>query len=370
MLADVSRQHREVNVKPSALSAAVPPAAPLARRSLPDLHALQVFVTVCEADSMAVAARRLGITQSAVSQTIKALEADCAVQLLDRDVRPARPTRAGQALLAMADPLLAQARQVVEQLRQSARHEHAQIRLGCVDSFAATVGPALVRALSGSSNQLQMWSGLTPGLNAQLLSRELDVAVCTEVPDDPRIAHRPMFSEAWVAVFPLDADAPMANGRLDLVRLGTATDDRSLPLIRYSQRSVIGRQVDRFLRHVGLDLPRRFEFDATDPMLSLVAAGLGWSLSTPLCLWQSRAWLPEVRVVPVPALRLGQRDMLVLYRRGEGQALADRIVASTHAALRRQLRPALRRAMPGLPANVIQLVTDAPAPSPDQGEPR
>ncbi|WP_290877618.1 LysR family transcriptional regulator, partial [Aquabacterium sp.] len=41
----------------------------------PDLRALHAFVTVCEQGSMSLAAARLGVTQSAVSQMIKALEA-------------------------------------------------------------------------------------------------------------------------------------------------------------------------------------------------------------------------------------------------------------------------------------------------------
>src|SRR5690606_26108980 len=105
------------------------------RNALPDLHALATFVAVCEAGSMALAAQRLGVSQSAVSQQIKTLEKTYGVQLMDRDMRPARATRAGQALLEMADDLLNQARCVAEHLRQSARHEHTQIRLGCVDSF-------------------------------------------------------------------------------------------------------------------------------------------------------------------------------------------------------------------------------------------
>ena len=316
---------------------------------LPDLQALETFMAVCEAGSMAMAAQRLGVSQSAVSQMIKALETSYGVQLFDREVRPVRPTRAGNMLLEMADRLLADARAMAEQLRQSVRQDHAQLRLGCVDSFAATVGPALIRALSGSARQLQLWSGLTPGLNAQLLARELDLAICTEVPTgDTRIAQRLLFSETWVAVFPRgEAMAPLLEAR-DL-KVRTA----DLPLIRYTQRSVMGQQVDRFLRHIGLEAPRRFEFDATDPLMSLVAAGLGWAISTPLCLWQSRAWLDQVQLLPIPATRLGQRDFYLLCRDAEWSAMADEIARLTRAVLRQETLPALQASMPGLPPDAV-----------------
>lgn len=321
------------------------PAAP----ALPNLQALEAFVTICEAGSMSLAAQRLGVTQSAVSQLVKALEDAHGVQLFDREVRPARPTRAGLALVDGAAELLAQARSLAEGLRASARRDYAQIRLGAVDSFAATLGPDLIRALSGSARQIQLWSGLSPGLSAQLQARELDLAICTDAAlVEPRIRQRLLCSESWVAVFPKGHGArkPKAVRELqDIVG--------ELPLIRYSQRSVIGQQIERFLLHVGIAAPRRFEFDATDPLLSLVAAGLGWALSTPLCLWQSRQYLDSVEVIPLPGVRLGQRDFFLLSRQGEATGLETEIVRITRRTIRLTTLPAIRRMMPGLPSGVL-----------------
>jgi DNA-binding transcriptional LysR family regulator len=313
--------------------------------SWPDLRALHAFITVCEQGSMSLAATRLGVSQSAVSQMIKTLEGCYGLQLFDREVRPAQPTRAGRALLSLSQDLLGRARQLNDQVRASARQDIAQIRLGCVDSFAATVGPALIRALSGTARQIQLWSGLTPGLSAQLQGRELDLAICTDTRvDDPRIHQRLLFSEAWVLVLPKALTvAPLQSVR----ELATVVGE--LPLIRYSQRSVIGQQIDRFLRHIGMQAPRRFEFDATDPLLSLVAAGLGWAISTPLCVWQSRQYLGEVTVLPLPATRLGQRDFFLLSRDGEWTELDDEILRVTRQVIQQETAPAIARAMPALP---------------------
>ncbi|MFP5460433.1 MAG: LysR family transcriptional regulator [Gammaproteobacteria bacterium] len=323
-------------------------------RALPDLRALEAFVTVCEAGSMTVAAQRLGVSQSAISQSVRALELEHGVPLFDREMRPARPTRAGRLLFELGGELLAHARAVSGQLRSSARQEHAQIRLGCVDSFAATIGPELIRALSGSARQLLLWSGLTPGLGAQLQARELDLAVCTEIAlDDPRIVQRPVFSEPWVLVLPRRPGGPgkPLQSLRGLAALVEQLD--GLPLIRYSQRSVIGQQIERFLSHAGLRAPRRFEFDATDPLLSLVAAGLGFGLTTPLCLWQSRSWLGQVDVLPLPASRLGRRDFFLLSREGEWAGLDGEIVRVARQVLRRTVLPAMRGSMPALRADAI-----------------
>lgn len=325
---------------------ALPKAPPAQRRhaGVPDLRALEVFVAVCDASSMVLAAERLGLSQSAVSQSIKSLEEDLGLQLMDREVRPARPTLAGRLLHEASAQLLSQARLAMDRVRASARQEMEQIRLGCVDSFAATVGPQLIKAMAGKARQIRMWSGLTPGLADQMQGRELDMVICTEsAVEDPRVSQRLLFSESWVAVYPKHHSLPV----LTSLR-GLSAAAGKLPLIRYSQRSVTGQQIERFLRHVGVDAPRCYEFDATDPLLSLVASGLGWALSTPLCLWQSRQYLDAVNVVPLPASRLGQRHFFLLSREGEWAGLDEEVVRVTRDVIRFDTAPAIRKAIPAL----------------------
>jgi DNA-binding transcriptional LysR family regulator len=331
------------------MSTSHPDSPPRRAKDLPDLRALEAFVAVCEAGSMVLAARRLGLSQSAVSQLIKALEQDFGVTLFDRDLRPARPTHAGRELFEVAGVLLSQARALTVKMRATARRDYAHIRIGCVDSFAATIGPALIRAISGTAREIRMWSGLTPMLSQQLQGRELDLAICTESGlSDPRITQRRLFSEAWVAVLPKRVDVRQIDHISDLIGM---TGD--LPLIRYSQRSVIGQQIERYLLHVGISAPRRFEFDATDPLLSLVAAGLGWALSTPLCLWQSRQYLSEVTVLPLPVTRLARRDFFLLTHEGETDGLDDEIARVTRQLLIHETTPAIRQLMPALPPDAL-----------------
>jgi len=324
------------------------------RRTPPpiDLRALQAFVAVCETGSMTAAAKHLGVSQSAVSQSIASLEREQGAGLFDRDSRPPRPNQAGRALLELARPLLEHALLVSTRIGDASLAGALPVRLGCVDSFAATVGPELIRAMSGSARQIALFSGLTPGLSDQMHAREIDVAVCTQtVLNDSRIVEMPLFSEAFVAV--------VSRRWLDerQVRFGQATSWRQLaselPLIRYTARSVIGQQVERFARHLGMESPRRYEFDATDPLLSLVAAKLGFALSTPLCLWQARHYLDEIAVLPLPAGRLGRREFFLLHRQGEWSDFVDEIAVITRRVLDHLIRPALKRALPTLPDDAL-----------------
>ncbi|WP_244831415.1 LysR family transcriptional regulator [Caballeronia sp. TF1N1] len=315
------------------------------RRTPPpiDLRALQAFVAVCETGSMTAAAKHLGVSQSAVSQSIASLEREQGAGLFDRDSRPPRPNLAGRALLELAGPLLDHAQTVSTRIGDASLAGALPLRLGCVDSFAATVGPELIRAMSGSARQIALWSGLTPGLSDQMHAREVDIAVCTQtVLNDSRIVEMPLFSEAFVAVVSrrwLDERQGASSWR----QLAT-----ELPLIRYTARSVIGQQVERFARHLGIESPRRYEFDATDPLLSLVAAKLGFAISTPLCLWQARHYLDEIAVLPLPASRLGRREFFLLHRQGEWSDFVDEIAVLTRRVLDHLICPALKRALPTL----------------------
>ena len=132
-----------------------------------------------------------------------------------------------------------------------------------------------------------------------------------------------------------------------------AAQTGELSLIRYSQRSVIGQQIERYLRHIGVQAPHRYAFDATDPLLSLVASGLGWALSTPLCLWQSRQYLDAVTVVPLPPTRLAQRHFFLLSRENEWAGLDADIARIARAVIRHDTAPTIRRSLPGLPEDAI-----------------
>lgn len=256
----------------------------------PDWDLLASWVAVVEAGSISDAASRLAISQAGVSQRIKALETILDTTLLDRATRPARPTAAGQRLFEHATVLLQGADQMVESVRNVTRAKRVVVRLGCVDSFAATIGPIVIKALTGTSHHIRLWSGITPALDGQLEARQLDMAVTTSaVSNTAGIRKRKLFSEPYVVVLP---------GSFEVDRFTTLTElSTHLQFIRYSARSVIGQHVDSYLVTHSENIERTCEFDATDPMLSLVAAGLGFAITTPLCIWQSRHYVPDIRVV-------------------------------------------------------------------------
>lgn len=87
-----------------------------------DLNELAAFATVAEERSFTRAAVRLGVSQSAVSHTVRGLEARLGLQLLARTTRSVSPTAAGAALLIDLAPALEQ----IERSLAEARRIHAR----------------------------------------------------------------------------------------------------------------------------------------------------------------------------------------------------------------------------------------------------
>ena len=307
-----------------------------------ELRALEVFVTVIEAGGMTAAAKRLGSTQSAVSQTIGHLEESLEVKLLDRAVRPPRRTAAGDRLYDRARALLEDAHAVSQAVRGDGTLPH--LRVGLVDSFAATVGPHLIQALSGAARQWSVRSGLSPDHEEALLAREVDIVVAGDVMQDtPGLVRTDLLREPFCLAVPASYGGEVKS--LQEV-------SRALDLVRYSSRSFFGRRVESHLRRLRLEPPRRLEFDTADAVMAMVGAGVGWAITTPLCFLQALAHAERVRCLPLPGPGFG-RQLTLFAREQELGDLPLRIAATAARVLKRDCLPTIARHAPWMAEDMV-----------------
>src|SRR5437899_3277463 len=81
-----------------------------------DLSILAGFLTVAEERSFTGAAKRLGVSPSAMSHSIRSLEERLGVRLLSRTTRSVTPTEAGEQLLSRLRPALTEVGEALDQL--------------------------------------------------------------------------------------------------------------------------------------------------------------------------------------------------------------------------------------------------------------
>jgi DNA-binding transcriptional LysR family regulator len=71
---------------------------------LDDLNVLAAFLAVAEERSFTRAAKRLGVSRSALSHAVRGLEERVGVRLLARTTRSVAPTDAGEQLISHLSP--------------------------------------------------------------------------------------------------------------------------------------------------------------------------------------------------------------------------------------------------------------------------
>jgi len=112
----------------------------------PDLNALSVFALVAEERNFRAAAERLGVSRSAVSQSVRRLEERLGIALVRRTTRSVSLTEAGERLYRQVAPAIAEMQSAVETARSFRERPRGQLRLA-VSSIAEhfLAGPLLAR---------------------------------------------------------------------------------------------------------------------------------------------------------------------------------------------------------------------------------
>ena len=106
------------------------------RRSLDDLR---VFAAVGRERSFTKAAAKLGVSQAALSQTIKALEERLGVRLLSRTTRSVSPTEAGQRLLQHIGPRFDEIESEVAAVSELRQKPVGTIRITATENATETI---------------------------------------------------------------------------------------------------------------------------------------------------------------------------------------------------------------------------------------
>ena len=112
-----------------------------------NFHDLAAFVAVAQERSFTRAAAKLGVSQSALSQTIRNLEARVGIRLLTRTTRSVSPTEAGERLLHGVAPRFEEIDAELDALGKLRDKPAGTIRLTSTENAANTVLRPVLRRL-------------------------------------------------------------------------------------------------------------------------------------------------------------------------------------------------------------------------------
>jgi DNA-binding transcriptional LysR family regulator len=200
-----------------------------------DLRQLVVFAETVSRGSMSAAAKRLGMTPSAVSQTIKALERQSAVTLLHRSTRKLTLTEDGKQCYFHCLQLMASWKAATDSLTQARDAPTGELRIAAPLGLGPRIAPALASVLS-------TW----PQLRLRLLvSDEMVDLIDARV--DLAIRIGTMADSGWTAQKLCDLETIMCASPAYLARNGTPDSPQDLsdhPWIALERQVDAARSVD------------------------------------------------------------------------------------------------------------------------------
>ncbi len=252
------------------------------------LWGIEVFLAVAEDRSITAAARRLGVSPSAVSQQLTGLEAALGASLLDRSARPMGLTPAGGMFRPHAQTILNAEAEARTALAMADLSGLTTLRLGVIEDFDAEVTPLLLQVMAADLKgcRFLLETGASHRLLDQLEARALDMVIAADLGSEGA-------DDGWREVHPV-----MAEPFVAVVPKGQGTE--GLPLILYTARHLMGRQIASHLARQNLKLTHRFELDSYRAILAMVSSGAGWTILTPLALHHASRFRDGVDVLPLP----------------------------------------------------------------------
>lgn len=268
-----------------------------------DFYAIEVFLLTAELGGMTQSARHLGITQSAVSQIIAKLEAAVGANLFDRTLRPMALTTSGKALFDQGGKLVIEAKSLIGEIRDGSKLPIDTVTIAMAESVANQLTAPLIEHLGGRARNWRIRSGISQIHHNEFLARKFDMLITgsSTLENTPGIDHHNILDEPFILVLP-------ARYTDDIGRIEQLIP---MPFIRYSMLSGMGQRIERQMARMKVKLPNFMEVDSTFQQLTSVAAGLGWSITTPLCVAAHSPLLEHLRLAPMPRGQFSRSIQLV-----------------------------------------------------------
>ena len=296
-----------------------------------DSRQLRAFSALARTGSFTRAAQELGLSQSAVSHAMKALEDEVGCRLLDKVGKKTTLTQAGEQLFYHAEKILREMDSARQGITRLGSWGQGKLRVGAGVSVCQHILPVVIREFKESFPTCALTVEPAEGVTTleMLRSQRVDLAVGLQPGRDEPLEFRALFEdELMFVVHPLH---PWAQaGKVDRATIVKQS------YIFYHRASSTYRMTQDYFRSEGLVLPGAIEFGSMEAIKELVKAGLGVSVLTP---WIARVELAQGSLVALP---LGRRKLRrswgILHWRERRLSLAE----ETFAGLCRSATEGLR----------------------------
>lgn len=244
-----------------------------------DLKQLRSFVRVAELGSFAKAAELLGVAQPTLSRQVRALELELKTSLLHRNGRGVRLTPLGARFFDQAQGVLHAAEASLQVLQVNERRLAGRVVCG----MTASVGQGMVLEYARRFRErlpdatLSVTTHLSDTLHEQIRAGRMDFAIVHGTTPTSAVEITPLARQSLYAV----GTKPLGPDRKTVAMRYLA----KVPLVMPTGSQAVRRAVGLAAAKAGIALDIRFEVDVMDAMYTLVADGIGHSISTQIATY-------------------------------------------------------------------------------------
>ncbi|WP_308917619.1 LysR family transcriptional regulator [Jannaschia sp. LMIT008] len=255
------------------------------------LSDFRAIVAIAETGTFRAAAEALGLSASALSRQVTALERRQGTRLFDRDTRNVAPTASGLAFLRAAERAIGATEDGMRDFEDFLAARNGRLTIAGLPSVTAGLLPAVLRRFAARHPDvdLRIMDGLSDGVLEAVEGGVADLGFAAgTVSTRRRLDFQPLMNDPFVAVG--TPDGPLAEDRrYDWAEIA------AMPFIAMAKGTSVRELVDGACLRIGVELSPRFEASHLATAGALVAADLG--------------------VTALPTLTLPVLNMTVLVRR-------------------------------------------------------
>lgn len=259
---------------------------------VPDIRQLRSFVALAESGTFTGAAKELGLTQSAVSHSVKSLEETLKTILVDRQGKKVVLTREGELMYRTGARVMRELHEGMSEIEGLQKWGQGRIRVGMTSALCHHLLPTVLREFRDSFPHcdVQVETADTAVLVEMIERGTIDFALGLDLGGTRRMQFSPIFEDSLViAVAPTH---PWAGGKIEI-------DENNIrhQLILYSRQSETYRLVNEFFEGLGARLRTPMVLGDMEAIKALALSGVGGGVIAP---WVAQEELEKSKLIALP----------------------------------------------------------------------
>lgn len=236
-----------------------------------EIRQLKAFLAIAEAKTFTAGARRVNVTQAAISMQIRQLEEEVGLPLFTRTPRRVILTEAGEYLLERARKILREHDSALAEIAEVAGAEYGRLRIGSASgTFAMNQLPGIMAKLREKfpNAELSVSSGTSQTLVDKMMHGELDSAFVSLPVDNLNVSTESLFSDEIVAI--AHPKHPLAKEKF--ISAATLAGEK---LILGERGGNTRRMIDEFFQAANVRPNIVMELSRQEAITQMVENGLG-----------------------------------------------------------------------------------------------